>query len=352
MKKIIYISVLFTSLLILAITMGFGNYKAEISAEIHADKVSIEKPNQKIDPVPPNKLVIVEQGKALLPEDANYLGSCRFDPDGNAYIRAMRIHNGQTQYSILRIAAQTMEVTQIAIPNLGQKWLMGFDLDSGGLIHALFQDESGNGFVSVFNSEGGVIFRFNTEGFAPNNIFVDPQGLNWITGIPSGGKLLSFGKVLSGETQLRIYDSSGALMGVPLGGLKGGEELGALHFDSEKAFFVSNNNAVIYSFAGAKFQKAREWIPRKGPKSDWVLLGVTKHNGRYVWYGASRASSSSKAFGLGFIGISDEEWNQVYEEAMLPAQYSQVAGIDHLGNLFSFAQTDGRTVLIKSKLNL
>lgn len=332
--------------------MGFVNYKAGITAEIHADKVSIDKPNQSIVPVTPNKLEIVEHGKVFLPEDANYLSSCRFDLDGNAYIRAMKLHNGETQYSILRIAAQTMKVTQIVIPDLGQKWLMGFDLDSSGLIHALFQDERGNGFVSVFNNEGNVIYRFDIEGFTPNNIFVDPQGLNWITGIPSGDKLLSFGKVLSGETQIRIYDSNGALMGVPLGGLKGGEELGALYFDSKKAFFVSNNNAVIYSFASEKFQKAREWIPRKGPKSDWVLLGITKHNGRYIWYGTSRASSSSSAFGLGFIGRSDEEWNQVYEEAILPAQYSRVAGIDHLGNLFSYAQADGRTVLIKSKLNL
>jgi hypothetical protein len=243
--------------------------------------------------------------------------------------------------------------------------MQDFDIDQSGNIYiATAQPES----IVIQGLDGSFISQIALENFLPVKISVDMLGNIWV-----GGKV-----VLSqiprnlGESQIRVYDASGRLVGIPAGGFTEIDlSTGVFLHEGSDTKFMAGKKPLTYCFSNKKLTQVEDYpyavfseisnslqertdspVPQQSvqDKPTRILLGVSSVNGYLAWYGMLPDKDHGGVFNQSFIGLTSPSGQALTPEIVLPREYRSPVGIDYQGNMYFLSKASGQNALRKTKL--
>lgn len=310
--------------------------------------------------VPLTSVTFGQSGTAkymLLPEkyitfntDANpdYIGTFKFDRAGNLYLLGgFQSGRSDIQWKLIKLGANEVQENNV-IPKsvLGQGILDEFDIAPSGLIIGLFHEPDYRAGVFVLSSSGQVLSKFYTKDFYAIKVHFDSESNIWTAGSPTTDSR-------SPNFQIRVFNLKGELISTPLEGLTQDDIVEGLFLqDQNNVKFFNNMEYTVYTFA-----KQQLIGKDKGPVlgatetlSKRQLNGIFQFNGNTVWYGmySSKDKDSANIYDRGYICLTNLSGQVTAAETSLPAQYSNVIGVDYEGNLYFSIEK----AIVKAKLKV
>lgn len=289
----------------------------------------------------------------FLPQGA-YISSLKFDQNENMYVGTVF---PSERMELVRFNAQSGAHQKIAIPGLGEGSLAGFEVDKQGRVYASINWPDYSGAITILAADGSLLSRIPTGTFLAANLATDSDGRVW-----AAGQLFESSRNgnFRSDTQVRIYDTSGNLIGVPAGGLDPADSsMSTFVVDPENTKLISHVNSVAYNFSWTKIIGARAYPFQEvtdihsgniqsSAASGRIVKGVAQVNHVKVWYG--NLKNKRGTYGNGFVALSTLRGEPLTPEIELPSEYQALAGVDSQGNLWVFSKISDQLVLNEFKI--
>jgi hypothetical protein len=290
-----------------------------------------------------------------------YVSKLRFDTFGNIYFKTYAPEERQDPVQWFKLDPRTLRYERILIPGLrGDEHIGNIALGDDGKVYVAFALPTRRGGLVVIAPDGSLFSRIDTGSFIISKLVLDRNGRLW-----TSGQLFeaSAPDAKLADSQIRVYEQNGQLVGVPLGGLEVGDSsLSEFAVDDRGVKFISHSESALYQFAGTSIQSAyrrpfqsctdiKQASSRStSPAEHRQVQGIVTLGNLRLWWGNIETEDGTA--GESFVGITTAKGEPLTPEVKLPAEYAAVAGVDGEGTIYAYSTSTGHSELKKARLVL
>jgi hypothetical protein len=292
---------------------------------------------------------------------APYLSRLKFDGPGNIYLRTYAPEERKDQIEWFKLDATTLRYEKIAIPGIGADEHLGeIAVGDYGKVYAALALPTRRGAMAVIAPNGSLVSRIDTGSFIVHKLVVDRSGRLW-----TSGQLFeaSAPDAKLADSQIRVYDQNGQLLGVPLGGLEVGDSsLSEFAADDGGVKFISHSQSALYQFVDTSVESAyqrpfhsstdirQENLRPTSPEDRRHVDGIAELGQLRLWWGKIETEDGTAR--ESFVGITTARGEALTPEVKLPAEYAGLAGVDGDGNIYAYSRNGDNIGLKKARLIL